>query len=203
MWITGNIGDSMIEWETRDAGPTTMSIVVAKVSVIFLICFMGTISFGNIASGEDFVVSVYRQYPDKECTAGYLAVNGKIIAYSLEKPANDNANNISSIPAGKYPASLKYTHEDKGHHWRIQLDKVPARQGVQIHIGNTPQDTSGCILLGKQIGKDLCSISKSEDAYLELKRLFYGSSNPIATPDKRIFVEIKDGGTDLSELNVK
>src|SRR5688572_29357024 len=83
----------------------------------------------------NMLITIHRQYPAAACVSGYLAVNGQTIVYSLERPWVDNLNNISSIPSGKYSAHLRY---DKNDHWRIELNNVPGRSGIQIHIGNQP-----------------------------------------------------------------
>ena len=144
--------------------------------------------------GEEFKVSIYRQYPGNHCTSGYLAVNGQTIAYTLERPWADNQQNISSVPAGTYPGILRYDHAD---HWRIELQNVPHRSNIQIHIGNEPDQSKGCILVGNKLGPDLCSIvgGTSVPAYAALMRAFYGTDHPTSTPDKTISVEIVDGGS--------
>lgn len=146
------------------------------------------------ALAVDFNLAVYREYPGQLCTSGYLAVNGSIISYTLERPWQDNQQNISSIPAGTYPGILRYDHKD---HWRIELQNVPGRTNVQIHTGNEPDQSKGCILVGTQLGPDLCTIvaGTSGPAYAALKRAFYGSDNPTSTPDKNISVQIVDTGT--------
>lgn len=142
---------------------------------------------------EDFRLTVFRQYPGQRCTSGYLAINGTIICYTLERPWVDNLRNISSIPSGIYQATLRYDHTD---HWRIELSGVPGgRTYVQIHIGNEPDETLGCILVGRRLDADLCSLRESRQAYDDIKNAFYGSANPVATPDKNISVEIIDEGT--------
>lgn len=148
----------------------------------------------NQTSAEDFKVTIFREYPDHKCTSGYLAVNDNIICYTLEKPWKDNQKNISSIPAGSYDGILRYDHSD---HWRIELLNVPGnRTHIQIHVGNTVADVSGCILVGDKLGPDLCTIvgGTSKPAYNKLKSAFYGTDNPTSTPDKNISVEIKDAG---------
>jgi hypothetical protein len=89
-------------------------------------------------ASDSFNLTVYRQYSGNDCTSGYLAVNDQIICYSLERPWNGNAPLISSIPAGVYPAHVRYDHADA---WRIQLDNVPHRTNVEIHVGNFVADT--------------------------------------------------------------
>jgi hypothetical protein len=106
----------------------------------------------------------------------------------LELPWKGNKAFISSIPVGKYPAIIRYDHPDK---WRFEFE-VPGRPLVQIHTGNSPDDTEGCILVGMQLGGDLCSIQggTSKKAYDALRTAFYGSPNPIATPNKNILLNV-------------
>ena len=135
-----------------------------------------------------FNLTISRQHRSAVCTSGYLAVNGRVIAYTVELPWRGNAPEISSIPAGSYPAHLRYDHADK---WRIELDDVPGRTNVQIHIGNTTADIKGCILVGSSLSPSLCSVSGSAAAYAALKTEFYGSANPTSTPDRTIRVVVE------------
>lgn len=160
-------------------------------------------SFGLIWSSlssaqSTFEVSIHRKFSSASCTSGYLGVNGQIIAYALELPWHDNAPLISSIPAGTYGATLRYDHTD---HWRIELRDVPGRTNVQIHVGNTTEDTRGCILVGMQITSNLCGIAggSSRPAYERLRTLFYGTANPTSTPNKEIRVKIEDMGRDAPD----
>jgi hypothetical protein len=164
-----------------------MQIFIKHISVL-LLALAGSLSLCNLQ--DDFKITIYREYPAAGCTSGYLAVNDSIICYSLERPWKDNQQNISSIPTGVYSAILRYDHND---HWRIELLNVPNRTNIQIHIGNTIDDISGCILVGDRLGNDLCSIvaGTSTTAYAKLKNAFYGTDNPTSTPDKNISVEIK------------
>lgn len=155
---------------------------------INVVCLLVGIPSTSIAS--DFILTIHRQYSDANCTSGYLAVNGTIQAYTLERPWAGNQPAISSIPTGSYPGILRYDHTDQ---WRIELTGVPGRDHVEIHTGNTPDDTEGCILVGKELGDDLCSIKSgtSKPAYQDLKNAFYGTPNPVSTPDKTITVNVE------------
>lgn len=135
-----------------------------------------------------FGLTIARKYKSAECTSGYLAVNGNIIAYTLELPWQGNAPLISAIPDGTYGGTLRYDHSDK---WRIELTGVPNRTSVQIHTGNTPDNSEGCILVGLRLGADLCSVIDSKKAFDALRTAFYGSNNPVSTPDKIITVIVE------------
>lgn len=139
------------------------------------------------AGADDFRIRIERKHHGDDCTSGYLAVDGNIIAYTLELPWRGNAPEISSIPPGSYPATLRY---DKSDRWRLQLTNVPGRDGVQIHIGNYTSEVRGCVLVGAGISGDLCTLRESRVAYDRLKQAFYGTPTPVSTPNKSITVDI-------------
>ena len=139
---------------------------------------------------EAFNLRIERKHQGSDCTSGYMAVNGQARMVALERPWQGNTPEISSIPAGTYRGILRY---DKMDAWRIQLDGVPGRSGVQIHIGNVVAQSTGCILVGTRLEEgSLCRVGGSAAAYGELKKAFYGSDNPVATPNKAISVTLVD-----------
>ena len=69
---------------------------------------------------------------------------------TLELPWRDNRRNISRIPAGEYEA-IKY-YSPKFKRTMILLLDVPERTGIEIHPGNTIDDTTGCIVVGSAWG---------------------------------------------------
>lgn len=151
-------------------------------------CAAAGLTMAVKAQPNDFKITIARKDRSAACTSGYLAVNGEIIAYTLEKPWLGNKPLISSIPDGVYGGTLRYDHADK---WRIELTGVPGRGNVQIHTGNTPDDTEGCILIGLRLGADYCSVQDSKKAYEALRIKFYGSANPTSTPNRSIQVTVQ------------
>jgi hypothetical protein len=61
---------------------------------------------------------------------------------TLERPWLDNQPMVSCIPAGTYQVGPNNPEKP----WRLQ--DVPSRTQVDIHKGNTIQDSEGCILVG-------------------------------------------------------
>jgi hypothetical protein len=117
-----------------------------------------------------------------------VGVDNSSLAASLELPWNENHQFISRIPAGTYSTILRYDHTDA---WRLELTGVPGHEHIQIHMGNWPSDSTGCILIGK-VWKGGCKIEKSKEAYDALKLAFYGTSAPKSTPNRSVTVRIKD-----------
>lgn len=139
-------------------------------------------------SQENFELTIERKLASDNCTMGYLIANGEVICYTLELPWKDNLNFISCIPPGSYNGILRY---DKTDGWRIQLENVPNRTAVQIHIGNYTKDTEGCILVGTGAETTNCTVQNSSQAYSKLKEAFYGTKTPNSTPNKNINVSFK------------
>lgn len=151
---------------------------------IFSLIFLSANSY----SQENFSLTIERKLLSENCTMGYLIADGEVLCYTLELPWKDNLNNISCIPAGTYNGIMRY---DKTDGWRIQLENVPNRTGVQIHMGNYTTQIAGCVLVGTDASTDDCSVLNSAAAYSKLKTAFYGTSNPNQTPNKKITVTFK------------
>ena len=97
---------------------------------------------------------------------GSLYLNDEFIGRTLELPFRNNETGISSIPAGSYVTSMR---SDGGRGWRIQLENVPGREYIQLHVGNFQNEIEGCILLGAELGNDQCMVTESHKA-VELLR---------------------------------
>ena len=95
-------------------------------------------------------------------TIGKLYIDGKYFFDTLEDTvlklhAEKKIPGRTAIPAGTYRISVTYSPKF-GRDLPL-VENVPYFTGIRIHRGNTPQDTSGCILVGenKAIGKVLNS----------------------------------------------
>ena len=78
--------------------------------------------------------------------SGNPADEGTFLCYTLEEPWRENQHDISCIPAGTYKWR-KYVSSKHG--LCFAIDGVPNRDDIRIHIGNTLENTKGCVLCGK------------------------------------------------------
>lgn len=133
-------------------------------------------------------ITIARTSENASSTTGELFVDGRFVAHTLELPWRNNQSYISSIPVGSYTAHLRF---DKSDGWRLQLDDVPGRSGVQLHIGNYPNQIEGCVLVGLAVNNAESRVELSAEAYDRLRAAFYGSVNARISPDKQVRVTIK------------
>jgi len=94
-------------------------------------------------------IKVIRLETNDICTMGAILINGRLIAMSLEPPKFGNTQDLSCIPCDTYKYLKRYSAKHK--YEIIELQNVFNRSAVQIHIGNKPNQTSGCILPGLAI----------------------------------------------------
>lgn len=136
-----------------------------------------------------FSIRIERNIFDEKGIIGYMYINDLPVCYTLELPWLDNKKQISAVPIGFYNTLIRYDKKDQ---WRIQLKNVIDRNGVQVHVGNYTTEIKGCILVGLEVDASNFSISKSKKAYSILKQLFYGSENPVNSPNIQVTVEIME-----------
>lgn len=103
-------------------------------------------------------------------TFGVLIDDLRPFAVTLELPWKDNATDISCIPAGTYQA--KRIFSGRFQTLLFTLVNVPGRGNIELHMGNTVQDTHGCILLGQSFTWDAPGISNSRIAFENFMRAY-------------------------------
>ena len=106
-------------------------------------------------------IVIERIYQSEECTLGNLFVyDNKSILYeckTLELPWKENQKRISRIPSNHYPASKHISPKFGKSIW---IKEVEDRSEILIHVGNYPEDTLGCILVGEAFSTG-CMITNS------------------------------------------
>jgi hypothetical protein len=154
-----------------------------------LLLKLGVFVLLQSAFAQSVTLTITRQHTGARCTSGQLALNGRVLGYTLERPWEGNIPIISSIPPGRYKAFVRTTSKDR---WRIELSDVPRRENVQIHIGNYVPDGVGCILIGRTVNKDLCSLEDSKFAFDNFKVEFEKAAGGAKDKDVQVSVVILD-----------
>lgn len=116
-------------------------------------------------------LDLYRYDFQDDRTIGLLYINGVYFSDTLEDRYRDlsveeKVPNKTCIPCGEYNITLVNSPRFK----RILplLSNVPKFTGILIHSGNTPDDTSGCILVGQRNGNIISNSRLTENKLLEI-----------------------------------
>ena len=141
-------------------------------------------------------ILVQRFLKSDDFTIGKLFVNNVFECYTLEDEKRDKkVMHETRIPYGKYEIKLRTFggHHEKYkkfpfHKGMLWLQNVPQFKDILIHIGNTDEDTSGCILLGKTADLIKGTIGQSTLAY----SAFYPKVEKELNAGRKVFIEIKD-----------
>lgn len=105
---------------------------------------------------------VVRKVYTAKSTTGELYLPDGTSFYTLEPPAR--AEKPCAIPAGIYELTMRYSPK---HHGNVpHVEQVPGFTDIEIHVGNYPEDTEGCLLVGKF--RELDFVGSSKQAFDEL-----------------------------------
>lgn len=128
-------------------------------------------------------------------TIGELSIGNRLFCYTLEDADRGLQQTdslfsikarklfgITAIPAGRYEVALTYSNRFKK--YMPQLLNVPGYEGVRIHIGNRPDETEGCILVGLEKAPP-DAIGKSRLAFEKLMAML-----EIAEKQQKVFITI-------------
>jgi hypothetical protein len=106
-------------------------------------------------------IEVIRKWYYPDCTMGELYIDEIHECYTLEPPTMPAPVKPRAIPEGTYPLTIRYSPR----HGRNvpHVENVPDFQDIEIHPGNYPHDTEGCLLVGED--KDISAVYGSGDAF--------------------------------------
>lgn len=128
---------------------------------------------------------VLRYTDDGKTTLGLLYVDGRFFAYTLEDTHRDEKiSGNTRIPEGRYPLSFnpnlteltqRYRNRFPWFEYHIEIQNIPNYDLVYIHIGNTHQDTRGCILLADGVNAASAEkmVTHSQKAYERFYQSIY------------------------------
>lgn len=119
-------------------------------------------------------IVVERTESDSDTTLSKIYVDDVYVCDGLEDEFRvKKVAGETRIPAGKYKIAVrtwggfhaKYKEKfPKFHKGMLEVCKVPGFDSILIHVGNTDDDTEGCLLVGKRI-KNLMTIASSVKTY--------------------------------------
>jgi hypothetical protein len=126
-------------------------------------------------------------------TIGELAIDGVDRMWTLELPVRDGLAG-SAIPPGRYPVTI-YPSPHFGREMPL-LQNVPGRSEIEIHFGNYPTDSRGCILVG---------LGHEPDMITESRLAFDALWDEIEAPARAgtLFITVAGGLPQPAELNLQ
>lgn len=125
-------------------------------------------------------ITVDRFKSDSDATISRVNVDGRFVCFGLEDEFRaDKVPGETRIPAGEYEITLR---KEGGFHNRykqrfpdmhegmLHVRNVPNFEFILIHIGNTDEDTAGCLLVGlnASVNDDELRVTSSKLAYEKL-----------------------------------
>jgi hypothetical protein len=107
---------------------------------------------------------VERGIDDGKAIMGKLSADGIFECFTLE-PSNDAT--YPCIPEGTYPVELLFS--PRFGEITPHIQGVPGRSFIEMHPGNSPKDTEGCVLVGETETTDW--VGSSRLAFIALMAL--------------------------------
>lgn len=132
------------------------------------------------------IITIKRKWFTDKSTIGEFIFDS-LKSFTLEDTVRKNGVKVAgqtAIPAGRYEIVMTYSNRF-GKLLPLLLD-VPNFEGVRIHSGNKPEDTEGCILIGRYYDVTIPDIiTDSRTAFKEFFELLKKS-----TLTGKVFLEI-------------
>ena len=154
-------------------------------------------------------ITVLRFSDSEESTLGLMLIDGEFACYTLEDAYHkEKIYSKTRIPDGTYDVELRTEggfHERYSerfplmHRGMLHLKDVPNYKYILIHIGNTADDTAGCILVGDSVNNNKVTggfLSSSTKAY---KRVYPVISKAILNGEK-VTITLKDITITLKDI---
>ena len=115
-------------------------------------------------------------------TLGELWEDGYRRCYTLEDPVRPTKiPGVTAIPAGRYRVTI--SRSPRFGVLMPEIHDVPGFLGVRIHTGNRPEDTEGCLLVGRAIDPRTRTLVDSRAAYAALYARLVASPGWITITD--------------------
>jgi hypothetical protein len=113
-------------------------------------------------------LEVRRQAFTPNATIGQLFIDGVLECVTLEPVSLPIADirKPRAIPVGTYNVTIRWSTKFGTH--VPHVENVPSFVAIEIHVGNSPQNTDGCTLVGTEAGPGAEWISHSLVAWTHL-----------------------------------
>jgi len=120
-----------------------------------------------------------RYNTETDYTDGIFYNNDKFRCYTIEDgPREEKVYGKTRIPDGTYEVTLRTEGDFHNRYLRrygsnfhkgmLWIRDVPGFEYILIHVGNSPKDTAGCLLVGDEPIRNKAFISGSRNAYQDI-----------------------------------
>lgn len=118
-------------------------------------------------------ILVERMEQGTDYTIGKLYINGEFKCFTIEDEYRKvKVKGETRIPEGTYRVGTRWspTFSPKTNHEMLWVKDVPGFEFILIHTGNTDDDSSGCLIVGKRLGSlnNQRAVLDSKAAYNEI-----------------------------------
>lgn len=145
------------------------------------------------------MILLQRYSGNDESTLGLLFINGQFECYTIEKPDKHNQKRISRVPEGVYP--LRYRKEltelTQGYRnkyyrftWHLEVQEVPYRDYIYLHIANSADDVDGCIGLADGVNNNEIEKGRLYPSAQAFERVYKKISGILDNLDHEDFIPI-------------
>lgn len=124
------------------------------------------------------ILELNRIKSGNDATIGYMTNEGQFECFTLEDERRSvKVKGETRIPSGYYrirfrevlsPMTERYRAKYPWFKWHLELQNVPNFDYVYIHIGNTDDDTDGCILVAEGANSRSMTVQSSTPAFEKL-----------------------------------
>ena len=132
---------------------------------------------------------------------GNMYIDGELFTFTVEDIVREHGTKIkgeTAIPAGKYKITFRDIDSPKRRSYRTRypdwfvnhlwIRDVPNFKYCYLHVGNTPADSEGCVLIN---GKLNAKANKGEESGIAFKA-FYLKVKAALNRDEEVTLDIRD-----------
>lgn len=150
--------------------------------------------------GVDMNLLLQRYRNGSDSTLGSFSIDGEFVCFTCEDQYQEvKIRNETRIPAGRYEIKMRveggsfnprYADRFQFHKGMLWLQDVPGFTWIYIHVGNSSEDTSGCILLG------YAATRTGRGGFVSQSVLAYEEVYPVIAKalglGERVFITVRD-----------
>ncbi|SDM35132.1 hypothetical protein SAMN05421823_112173 [Catalinimonas alkaloidigena] len=145
-------------------------------------------------------LTVLRYLDDGQTTLGLLFLRNKFFAYTLEDTFRaTKVAGETRIPAGLYPLDFNraltgltqtYRQTRPWFEYHLEIQGIPGFDQVYIHVGNTHEDTRGCLLIADGVNT-ASAVKMVQYSRLAFER-FYKTISALLNAGETVQIRIVD-----------